>query len=107
MPGRPTSLDGIRKAIMVANPHLDAARDDRAVRRLALVYKLCDALQKDIEQTKATGTARGVKTMDEIHKLYADALRLEQELGITPAARARQGLDGDGATHDGLGGVKG
>ncbi len=106
MPGKPTSVDGLHKAIMAANPHLDAGRDDQAVHRLAWCYKLTADMHKDLKQSAITGTARGVKTMDEYHKLYADALRLEQELGITPAARRRHGLDSDPAPGDGLGGAK-
>jgi hypothetical protein len=99
-------VDGLHKAIMEANPHLDGGRDDQAVRRLAWCYKLTTDMHKDMTKRPPTYTAKAAR-LDEYHKLYADALRLEQELGITPAARARQGMGSDGATGVGLGGIKG
>ncbi len=93
MAGRASTTDGIKRAIYAANPHLNAGRDNRAAERLAMAYWLTDALHARIEATEDVGAKVATsKDMDEYHKLYADALRLEQELGITPAARQRQGI---------------
>ncbi len=108
MVGKASTVDGIRGAIYDANPHLDRGRDDRAVARLAMVYKLTAAVHKKLEgNVNAPYVASGGKSaiMDEYHKLYADALRLEQELGITPAARRRHGIT-DGASPE-AGGLEG
>lgn len=110
MAGKASTIDGIRGAIYVANPHLDRGRDDRAVSRLAMVYKLTAAVHAKLDgMVNAPFVQSGSKSaiMDEYHKLYADALRLEQELGITPAARRRHGIgSGTSPAARGLEGAK-
>lgn len=105
MAGRAVTTDGLRKSIFAANPHLDTGRDTRAVERLAMVYSLTEAFHALIGASRDDGTT--APSLDELHKLYADALRLEQELGITPAARQRQGFAASSAPKaGGLGGAK-
>ena len=106
MAGRAVTLDGLRRSIFAANPHLDTGRDTRAVERLAMVYSLTEAFHALIAKSHEDDT--NAPSLDELHKLYADALRLEQELGITPAARQRQGFAVPSAPKaGGLSGAKG
>lgn len=104
MAGRAVTLDGLRKSIFAANPHLDTGRDTRAVERLAMVYSLTESFHALIIKSNEEDT--NAPSMDEYHKLYADALRLEQELGITPAAHQRQGLVSTAPKAGGLSGAK-
>jgi hypothetical protein len=106
-----------------ANPQLDLARDAQAVERLAFVYDMTAALHRrmraltnapltnaranakqretfDVDETEQVVYIVDVsRVMDELHRLYADALRLEIELGITAGARRKQGTK-DGETDD-------
>lgn len=89
---RRRSVDGIAAWIFAEHAHLDK-RDEYAVRRLAQTYLLIDNLMSRLKRYEeppfTPGSGSVAKAMDEYHKLWADALRLEEALGITPAARAR------------------
>lgn len=104
MPDLPECVDGWTAWIMAEHPHL-ARRDLPTIRRLARCYVLAEGLQEFLA-TMGTAPILPTKTMDEQHKVWADALRLEDALGITPQARQRQGR-GDDDPDDGLGAIKG
>ncbi len=104
-----TNPDSIAQGLYDAMPHLDPGRDGYAVRRLAELYRLLVNVHRRLgEMVNAPFTGSGSKAgiMDEYHKLYADTLRLEQELAVTYAARSRVGIKPDTSSDD-LGGAKG